>query len=106
LHGKRNTPVKECIPPSLRIAATTIKAETTTETTEIATKTTADLGDVAMSARKRIADHGNIQRRNATRLRKSTETASTIELRDGLTTALRNALSSMFSTAKEIIVRT
>jgi hypothetical protein len=42
-----------------------IKAETMTETTtEIATKTTVDLEDVATSARKRIADHGNIQMRS------------------------------------------
>ena len=69
-------------------------------------KTTVDLGDVATSARKRIAVHGNIQRRNAIRLRRSTKTALAIELRDGLTTALRNALNSIFSTAKEMIMRT
>ena len=66
----------------------------------------ADLGDVATSARKRIAVHGNIQRRNAIRLRRSTKTALAIKPRDGLTTTSRNALNSIFSTAKETIVRT
>jgi hypothetical protein len=84
---------------------TKIEAETTTGMTET-TKTTADLGDVATFARKRIAIHGNIQRRNAIRLRRSTKTALAIEPRDSLTTALRNALNSTFSTTKETIVRT
>jgi hypothetical protein len=68
LHKRRNTLVKERILPSLQIAATTIKAETTAETTEtlVATKhtnnliATADLRDVATSARKRIANYRNI----------------------------------------------
>jgi hypothetical protein len=79
-----------------------IKAETMTETTtEIATETTADPGDVAMSARKRIADHGNIQRWNAIKLRTSTKAASAIEPEDGSTTASRNASNSISLTAKE-----
>jgi hypothetical protein len=76
LHRRRNTLVKERIPPSLwttDIIIAKIKAETMTETitetmtettTEITTKTTVDLEDVATSARKRIADHGNIQMRS------------------------------------------
>jgi GTPase Era involved in 16S rRNA processing len=81
LYRRRNTPVKECILSSLqtvdiivaKIEAKTMTetmTETTTETTETTTETlvtirhtdTADPEDVAMSARKRIADHRNIQR--------------------------------------------
>ena len=77
LYGRRNTLAKKRILPSLWTAATTIKikAETTTKTTKIATKTTEtlaaikhidnpiviiDLKDVAMSARKRIIVYRDI----------------------------------------------
>jgi len=70
LHRRRNTPVKKYILFFLWIAATTvkIKAETITETTETPAAIkyidnqilTTDLKDIAMSARKRIAVHGNI----------------------------------------------
>jgi hypothetical protein len=66
LYRRRRTLTKGLL--SLQIAATTIKAETITETTEtlVAIKhtdnliATADLKDVAMSAKKRIADYRNI----------------------------------------------
>jgi hypothetical protein len=106
LHRRRNTLVKERILPSLRIATTTIKAETTAETTETLVATehtdnliaTADLKDVATSARKRIADYGNIQMRSGQERRRPTRASST--------TALRNTLSSTLSTAKETTVKT
>jgi hypothetical protein len=77
LHRKRNTLVKKCILPSLQIAATIIKikAETITKTTKIVTKTTetlavikyidnliviADLKDVTISTKKRIAIYRDI----------------------------------------------
>ena len=73
--------------------------ETMTETTtEIATETIADLEDVATSARKRIADHGNIQMRSGQEQRRPTRASST--------TASRNASSSTLSTAKETTVKT
>jgi hypothetical protein len=117
LHRRRNTLVKERILPSLRITATIIKTKTTIKTTGIATKTTtettetsvavehtdnliatADPGDVAMSARKKTANHGNIQRRSGQEQRRPTRASST--------TASRNALSSTSSTAKETTART
>jgi hypothetical protein len=109
LHRRRNTLVKERIPPSLQTAdiiMAKIKAKTMTETmtkttTKIATKTTVDLGDVAMSARKRIANHRGIQRWNAIKLRMSTKAALAIELEDSSTTALRNASNSISLTTKE-----
>jgi hypothetical protein len=117
LHKRRNTLVKERILPSLRIAATIIKTETTIETTGIVTETTtkttetlvavehidnliatADLGDVAISARKKTANYGNIQRKSGQERRRPTRASST--------TALRNALSSTSSTAKATTART
>ena len=67
---------------------------------------TADLRDVAMSARKRIVVYEDIQRRNAIRLKRSIKAALVIKLKDGLITALRNTLSSILLTIKETIVRT
>ena len=79
-----------------------IEAETMTKTTtKIATKMTTDLKDIAMSARKRIANHRNIQRWNAIKLRTSTKAALAIKLEDGSTTALRNASNSISLTTKE-----
>jgi hypothetical protein len=68
LHRRRNTLVKECIPPSLQttnIIIAKIKAKTMTKTitkttTKIITKTTIDLKDITMSIRKRIANYRNI----------------------------------------------
>jgi hypothetical protein len=94
------------------VTTTKIETETTTETTRIVTETTKTVAtiehpeDVAMSARKRIAAHRSTQRRNATRPRKSTETASIIELRDGSTIVLKNTSNSTSSTMKETIVKT
>ena len=59
-----------------------------------------------MSARKRIVVHRDIQRRNVIRLRRSIKAALIIKLKDGLITALRNALNSILLTVKETIVRT
>ena len=59
-----------------------------------------------MSAKKRIVIYRDIQRRNIIRLKRSTKAASVIELKDGLITASRNALSSILLTIKETIVRT
>jgi hypothetical protein len=106
LHGKRNTPTKGRTLPSLQTVDTImakIKAKTMTKTmtkttTEIATKTTMDLEDVATSARKRIADHGNIQIRSGQEQRRPT--------RASLTTTSRNASSSTLLTAKETTVKT
>ena len=70
----------------------------TKTTTKIATKTTMDLEDVATSTRKRIANHGNIQMRSRQERKRPTRASST--------TTLRNTLNSIFSTAKETIVRT
>ena len=77
MHRRRNTPAKKRILLSLQIVVTTIKikAETITKITEIATKTTetlaviehidnlivtADLRDVTISIRKRIATYRDI----------------------------------------------
>ena len=65
-----------------------------------------DLKDIAISAKKRIAIYKNIQRRNIIRLKKSIKATLAIKLKDSLITALRNALSSILLTVKEIIVRT
>ena len=59
-----------------------------------------------MSAKKRIVVYGDIQRRNAIRLKRNTKAASVIKLKDGLITALKNTLSSILLTAKKTIVRT
>ena len=67
---------------------------------------TADLKDTAMSARKRIAIYRDIQKRNVTRLKRSTKAALVIKLKDSLIAALKNASSSISSTAKETTVRT
>jgi hypothetical protein len=115
LHKRRNTPVKERILlgriiPSLRtvdIIVTKIAAvpPTVHPTVMVVTDGLAatvepptDLRDVAMSARKRIADHGSIRTRNGQERRRPT--------RASLTTALRNASSSTLSTAKVTIVKT
>jgi hypothetical protein len=80
LYRRKNILVKEYILFSLQIAVITIKIKTTTKTTRIITKTTkttetlvtikhtdnlittADLEDVVISVRKRIADYRNIQK--------------------------------------------
>ena len=67
---------------------------------------TADLKDVAMFAKKRIAVYRDIQRRNKIKLKRSIKAALVIKLKDGLITALKNALSSILLTIKEIIVIT
>ena len=59
-----------------------------------------------MSTKKRIAVYKDIQRRNIIRLKRSIKAALIIKLKDGLITALRNALSSILLTTKEKIVRT
>ena len=120
MYRRKNTLVKKYILPFLRIAATIIKIKAKT-TTEIETKITetlaiikyidnqiltADLRDVAMSAKKRIVVHRDIQRRNIIRLKRSIKAALVIKLKDGLITTSRNALSSILLTTKETIVRT
>ena len=123
MHGRRNTLVKKCILFFLWTAATIIKikAKIITETTKIATEITktlaaighidnliltADPRDIAMSTKKKIAVHGDIQRRNTTRLKKSIKAASVTEPKDDLTTALKNTLSSILLTIKEMTVMT
>ena len=116
MYRKRNTLVKEYILFSLRIAATTIKikAETTTKITETLAVIkytdnqilTVNLKDIAISARKRIAVYRDIQKRNTIRLKRNIKATSVIKLKDGLITALKNALSRILLTAKETIVRT
>ena len=59
-----------------------------------------------MSTKKRIVVYRDIQRRNIIRLKRSIKAALVIKLKDGLITALKNALSSILSTTKETIVRT
>ena len=59
---------------------------------------TTDPRDATTSARKRIADHGNIRIRSGQERRRPTRASST--------TTLRNASSSTLSTAKATIVRT
>ena len=59
-----------------------------------------------MSAKKRIIVYGDIQRRNVIRLKRSIKAALVIKLKDGLITALKNTLSSILLTVKEMIVRT
>ena len=56
--------------------------------------------------KKRIVVYRDIQRRNIIRLKRSIKAALVIKLKDSLITALRNALSSILLTVKEIIVRT
>ena len=58
-----------------------------------------------MFARKRIAVHRDIQRRNVIRLRRTIKAISVIELKNGLITALRNISSSILLTIKEKIIR-
>ena len=123
MHRRKNTPAKKRILLSLWIITTIIKikAETITKITEIATKTTKTLAvikytnnqmltenprDVTISARKKIAVHGDIQRRNIIRLRRSTKATSIIKPKDGLITISRNALNSILLTIKETIVMT
>ena len=123
LHGRRNTPAKKHILPSLQTTATTvkIKAKTITKTTKIATKitknlavikytdnliVTTDLKDITMSARKRIAIYRDIQRRNIRRLKRSIKAALVTKPKNNLITVLRNTLSSTLLTVKEIIVIT
>jgi hypothetical protein len=92
------------VPPTVHptVVVVTDRLAATVETT---IEPPIDRKHVATSARKRIAVYGSIQKRNAIRLRKSTKAASATELKDGLTTALRNASSSMSPTTKETIVR-
>ena len=66
---------------------------------------TADLRDVAISAKKRIIVYKNIQRRNIIRLKRSIKATSVIKLKDGLITALKNTLSSILLTIKKTIVK-
>ena len=67
---------------------------------------TADPKDIATSAKKRIAVHGDIQRRNAIRLRRSIKIVLATEPKDDLTTVLKNTSSSILLTAKETTVMT
>ena len=59
-----------------------------------------------MSIRKRTVIYKDIQGRNAIRLKRSIKATSVIKLKGGLITALRNTLSSILLTVKEIIVKT
>ena len=65
-----------------------------------------DLKDIVTSTKKKIAVYRDIQRRNKIKLEKSIKATLVIKLKDGLITALRNALSSILLTAKEVIVIT
>ena len=67
---------------------------------------TADPKGIATSAKKRIAIYGNIQRRNATRPKRSIKAALATKPKDDLTTVSRNTLSSILLTAKKTIVMT
>jgi len=67
---------------------------------------TADLKDTAMSARKRIAIHGDIQRRSVIRLKRNTKATLVIKPKDSLTAILKNVSSSIPLTVKETTVRT
>ena len=67
---------------------------------------TTDPKDIAISVRKRIARHRDIQKRNIIRLKRSIKAVSVIELEDGLIAALKNISSSIPLTAKEMTVRT
>jgi hypothetical protein len=117
-YRRRSTPTKGL--PSLRIAATTIKTETTTETTGIATETTetlvaigytdsligtADLGDVATSAGKRIADYKSIRTRNRQERKRLTKASSITAQIDASTIALRNGSSNTLLSAKKEVTR-
>jgi hypothetical protein len=78
---------------------TKIEAKTTT-------KTTADLGDAATSARKRIAVHGNIQIRNRQERKRPTKANSMTAQTDALTVTLRNSSSNtLLNVRKEVIQR-
>ena len=113
MHRRRNTLVKECIPPSLQttnIIIAKIKAETMTKTmtettTKIATKTTADLEDVATSARKRIANHGSIQTRNRQERKRPTKASSITTQTDASTIALRNNSSNTLLSARKEVMK-
>ena len=59
-----------------------------------------------MFIKKRIVVYRDIQRRNIIRLKRNIKAALVIKLKDGLITALRNALSSILLTVKEIIAKT
>ena len=59
-----------------------------------------------MSAKKKIIVYRDIQRRNIIRLKRSIKAALVIKLKDGLIITLKNALSSILLTTKEMIVRT
>ena len=59
-----------------------------------------------MSIRKRTVIYKDIQGRNAIRLKRSIKAALVIKLKNSLITALRNTLSSILSTIKEMIVIT
>jgi hypothetical protein len=59
-----------------------------------------------MSARKRIAIYGSIYIKSIIRPRRSIKTALVTRPKDNLTTALRNALSSILLTMKGTIMRT
>ena len=59
-----------------------------------------------MFAKEKIVIYRDIQRRNIIRLKKSIKAALIIKLKNGLITALKNALSGILLTVMEIIVKT
>ena len=79
--------------------------ETTTDITEIATETTTDLGDAATFARKRIADHRNIQIRNGQEQRKPTKASSMTAQMDASTIALKNGSSNTSLNARKEVTK-
>ena len=59
-----------------------------------------------MFTKKRIVIYRDIQKRNIIRIKRNIKAALVIKLKDSLITTLRNTLSSILLTVKEIIVRT
>ena len=113
MHKKKNTltTTKDLTLPSLQITTTTIRTEITTkiairtETNTTANYTDdpiamADLGDIAMSARRRTIAHGSTQTKSVRRLRRSIRPDSAIKPRDNSTADLRTNSSSTLLNAK------
>jgi hypothetical protein len=121
LYKRRSTLTKGL--PSLQIATTTIKTETTTKITKTITETTkttktlvaikhtdnliatVDLRDVATSAKKRIAGYGNIQIRNRQERKRLIKASLITAQMDTSTIALRNSLSSILLSAKKEVTK-
>jgi hypothetical protein len=108
LHKRRSTSTKGL--PSLQIAATTIKTETTTKTLVAIKHTdnliaTADLRDVATSARKKIANYRSIQIRNRQERKRLTKASSITVQTNASTITLKNGLSSTLLSAKKEVTK-